>query len=79
MGKGKPRHNPDKPQNNLGVQCGFAEFIPSFNFDGQYTVIYCRRGYSTKNCHGNPHKCKKAWYRWQACRSDKRKIIDGSY
>jgi hypothetical protein len=79
MGKGKLRHDPDKPQNKLGAECQFAEFIPSCNFDGRYTVIYCMRGHSTKHCQGNPHKCKEAWYRWQACRSDRRKNIDGAY
>lgn len=79
MGKGKPRHNLDKPQNKLGKQCRFAEFIPSFPKDGQDVHIYCMAHYSTEYCKGNPHICKKAWYRSQARRSDRRKNLDGTY
>lgn len=79
MGKGKPRHDPEKPQNKLGTTCQYAEFIPSFPKDGQDVYIYCRMHYSTGFCQGNPHKCKKAWYKSQARRSDRRKNIDGTY
>ena len=73
MGKGKPRHNPDKPQNKLGALCSWAETYP------HTTYIYCERGYSAQFCKGNPHLCKKAWYRSQARRSDRRKNLDGTY
>lgn len=79
MGKGKPRHNPDKPQNKAGNRCGFAEQIPSFPKEGQDVYIYCEAGFDANFCKGNPHLCTKVWYRRQAGRSDKRKKLDGSY
>jgi hypothetical protein len=78
MGKNKPRHNPDKPQNEMGTWCGWAEHIP--RGDGTF-IIHCERGYDelTKFCKGNPHLCKKARYQNLAQRSDRRKNIDNSY
>lgn len=76
MGKGKPRHNPDKRQNQMGTWCGFAEDIPMK--DGS-VYIRCELGYDASFCKANPHKCKKAWYRSQARRSDRRKNLDGTY
>lgn len=73
MGKGKPRHDPDKPQNKLGKWCRFAEDYPHTDY------IYCEAGYDARFCKGNPHLCTKAWYRNQAQRSDRRKNIDGTY
>ena len=73
MSKGKPRHNPDKPQNKIGNWCRFAEDFPNTDY------IYCEAGYDASFCKGNPHKCKKAWYRSQSRRSDRRKNIDGTY
>ena len=73
MGKGKPRHDPEKPQNKIGTWCRFAESYPHTDY------IYCEAGYSTRYCQGNPHKCKKAWYHSQARRSDRRKNLDGTY
>lgn len=68
MSKGKPRHNPDKPQNKMGTWCRFAEQIPSFPKDGQDAYIHCEAGFDghTGVCKGNPHKCKKAEYAAQA-------------
>lgn len=79
MGKGKPRHNPDKTQNKLGTVCRFAEFIPSFPKSGQTVHVHCMAGHSAKDCQGNPHRCSSAWYRWQACRSNRRKNLDEIY
>lgn len=79
MAKGKPRHNPDKPQNKMGTWCRHAEAIPSFPKEGQEVYIYCELGYNAQFCKGNPHKCKKTQYRDAATRSDRRKIIDGAY
>lgn len=73
MGKGKPRHNPDKPQNKLGKMCGWAETYPHTDY------IYCEHGYNAEFCKGDPHLCKKAWYRSQASRSNRRKNLDGTY
>lgn len=70
MGKGKPRHNPDKPQNNLGKLCKWAETYPHTDY------IYCERGYSAYYCKGDPHKCNKAWFKSLARRSDKQKNLD---
>lgn len=78
MGKGKPRHDPNKRQHHseYGGWCGWAEDIP--RPDGSI-YIYCEHGYDASFCKGNPHLCKKAWYRSQARRSDRRKNIDGTY
>lgn len=75
MGKGKPRHNPDKNANREGTTCRFCELIPSPNG----TIYYCELGYSSRLCKGNRYKCKKAWYASLARRSDRRKNIDGTY
>ena len=42
MGKNKPRHNPDKPQNKTGGECYYYE-----GYDGNY---WCERGYNTTKC-----------------------------
>lgn len=76
MSKGKPRHNPDKRQNKMGTWCHFAEDIPTID---NPNYIYCEAGYNASFCQGNPHKCKKAWYRSLARRSDRRKNLDGTY
>ena len=79
MGKGKPRHNPDKPQNKRGTTCRFAEMIPSFPKEGQHVYIHCEAGHDATFCKGNPHMCKKAQYRNMAGQSDRRKNLDGIY
>ena len=76
MGKGKPRHDPEKRQNKLGNWCRFAENIPH---EDNPDYIYCEAHYDARFCKGNPHMCKKAWYRSLARRSDRRKNIDGGY
>lgn len=73
MSKGKPRHDPDKPQNKLGQWCRFAESYPHTDY------IYCMAGHDARFCKGNRHLCMKALYRSQARRSDRRKNLDGTY
>lgn len=60
MGKGKARHNPDKPQNNYGKYCQA--------YDG-YT---CHGGdcNDIRECKGNRHNCVKAFYHRAASRSN---------
>lgn len=65
MSKGKPRHNPDKPQNKIGDTCYYYE-----GFKGEY---WCEHGYDITKCQGNPHNCKKVQYQILASRSDKQK------
>lgn len=65
--KRKTRHNPDKPQNNYGDWCQYAE-----EHNGHIT---CECGYGdTKICKGNRHNCVKTDYHKQAVLSDKQKI-----
>lgn len=67
MGKNKPRHNPDKNQNNYGDWCQWAEEYA----DGS---IYCEGGYGDgKICHGNRHNCIKTKYHRLASLSDNQK------
>lgn len=77
MGKGKPRHNPDKPQNKIGAVCPwYEEFKDS---SGEVIVKNCEGWMSTKAaeiCGGNPHNCIKVKYRYLAARSDKQKNND---
>lgn len=68
LGKGKPRRDPNKPQNKYGSTChlynkecgGWCEFHIG----------------DTKVCKGNRHNCVKTIYRRAASRSDKRKLHD---
>lgn len=57
MGKNKPRHNPDKPQNNKSFPC------PYFESDNKGNK-WCEGGFSRAayTCEGNPHNCVKAQY-----------------
>lgn len=75
MGKGKPRHDPNKRQHHSNG-CMFAERIPHKD---NPDYVYCEAWHDATFCKGNPHLCKKAWYRSQARRSDRRKNIDGTY
>lgn len=67
MGKGKPRHNPNKPQNKYGNVC------KCYLSDGGYYCPTFRK--SMKDiidiCHLNPHNCSKVKYR--LCASAKNK------
>ena len=69
----KLRLNLQKKPYKIGTWCKFAEDYPNTDY------VYCEAGYDSTFCKGNPHKCKKAWYRSQARRSDRRKNIDGTY
>ena len=78
MGKGKPRHNPNKPQNKLAlynrhngkVWCQLCEALK----DG---TLICEMGHGDANvCKGNPYNCVKTVYHRAASRSDARKIYD---
>ena len=66
MGKGKPRHNPDKPQNKMG---GFCTRYETYSF---CNTPYCEGGNcdDAKKCKGNPHNCVKTFYARLASRSD---------
>jgi hypothetical protein len=61
MGKGKPRHNPDKPANKKGSHCPMYEII-----DGLSRPI-CESGPDCiLKCGGNPHNCIKVKYQTDA-------------
>jgi hypothetical protein len=65
MGKGKPRHNPDKKQNKYGSWCNYCD-----DYNGH---LLCEQGEDAKICKGNPHNCVKIKYHILASRSDKQK------
>lgn len=70
MGKGKPRHNPEKKQNKYGFWCQACDKIGN--------VLTCEM-YGTRAaqiCKGNPHNCVKVKYHKEATKSDIRKIND---
>lgn len=69
MGKGKPRHNPNKPANLMGKHCPRYEEIPT----DKGVIYYCHGGAynDAKKCNGNPHNCVKTLYARAASRSDK--------
>ena len=53
MGKGKPRHNPNKRANQRGGWCSHCE-----DYNGELWCNYeGKRG--TAICKGNPHNCMK--------------------
>lgn len=67
MGKGKPRHNPDKKQNNYGSWCQYAELVgDKICCEGSYIYV--------DKCNSNPHNCIKNKYKNLASRSDKQKL-----
>lgn len=58
MGKNKPRHNPNKQQNQYGDWCPYADEIKG--------KIYCEGGGTyedTLTCKGNRHNCVKVKYK----------------
>lgn len=74
MGKGKPRHDPNKRQNRIGSVCPWYEEIK--DKDGKIILRNCEAYLSSKVieiCKGNPHNCIKVKYRYLAARSDKQK------
>ena len=77
MGKGKPRHNSDKPQNKYGARCGILEEIPQPDGSVQ---LHCDCFGSTaadvKVCKGNRHNCIKTLFHREASKSNARKNND---
>ena len=65
MGKGKPRHNPNKPQNKYGAKCPMLEAITQS--DGT-SYVHCECGTLTdvKVCKGNKHNCVKTYLHREA-------------
>lgn len=77
MGKGKPRHNPDKPQNKYGSFCPMVEEISGP--DGIHLHCECGGKYSAQDvkvCKGNRHNCVKTYLHREASKSDVQKIND---
>jgi hypothetical protein len=66
LSKGKPRHNPNKPQNKYGDWCSYCDEV-----NGK---LYCEQGKDANICKGNPHNCIKVLYKIAASRSDTQKI-----
>lgn len=67
MGKNKQRHNLNKPQNQYGNWCSYAEKLK----DGSLT---CECGYGDANiCKGDRHNCIKTKYHKLASMSDRQK------
>jgi len=67
MGKGKPRHDPNKPQNRIGKYCSYYEYVNENSC--------CENSFiaDVSICKGNPHNCVKVKYKKLACRSDRQK------
>lgn len=68
MGKGKPRHNPNKPQNKTGKWCSY--------YEGYDDIHWCELGYDITKCNGILHNCCKVKYQILASRSDTQKNND---
>lgn len=68
MAKGKPRHNPDKPQNIYGRWCPYYE-----EYSNGTASCECGHG-NMEVCKGNKHNCIKIKYKNLACRSDEKKL-----
>lgn len=71
MGKGKPRRDPNKKQNNYGNWCSACDEI-----DGKLYCEAMQGTNATKIYKGNPHNCVKVKYHKEATKSDIRKIND---
>jgi hypothetical protein len=56
MGQGRPRHNPDKKQNNYGKWCSYHEEDSKGNQS-------CEAGILSPTCNGNRHNCVKEKYK----------------
>lgn len=57
MGKGKPRHDPNKVQNQLGEICPYYEYTNG--------SPCCENSFvaDVSICKGNPHNCVKVKYK----------------
>ncbi len=62
MGKGKPRHNPDKPANKRGKHCPEYETMG----DKCWCVAHPEIEGKKLKCGGNRHNCVKVDYQKQA-------------
>ena len=62
MGKGKPRHNPEKPQNKAASDssCMYWDILSDGRCVCELNLMW------DKYCDGNPHKCKKAELKYYA-------------
>ena len=64
---GKPRHNPDKPQNKYGSKCQWADEV-----NGEIICEWPWKSEDSKEvikiCKGNAHNCCKFKYRRLAAR-----------
>jgi len=66
MGKDKPRHDPDKPQNRIGSWCSYCDELLG-------SGLTCEADGDADVCKGNPHNCVKTKYHRMASMSDKQK------
>ena len=57
MGKGKPRHDPNKRANQRGSFCSHCETSGGINGDVMYCIYDGTRAINI--CKGNPHNCMK--------------------
>jgi len=71
MSKGKPRHNPNKPENLKGDWCGACDVIS--DDEGNVLDMNCEYGENTHIFLGNPHNCLKTELTKLASLSDKQK------
>lgn len=63
MSKGKPRHDPNKPQNNKPLICPYYE-----TYSWMPGVANCEGGETNAAyiCKGNPHNCIKTYLHKEA-------------
>ncbi len=78
MGKGKPRHNPNKYQNKYGGRCPLFESFTPDSKNGAISLVHCECGSieDAKVCKGNKHNCVKTYLHREASKSDAQKIND---
>lgn len=62
MGKGKPRHNPDKPANKYGKRCPYWEEYINGTAGCEGSALSEKQ----LKCNGNRHNCVKVDYHKQA-------------
>ena len=74
MGKDKPRHNPDKPQNNYGgdYECpNYDTYSDGREFCHDHFNIWWKHTNGELICKGNLHNCDKMKRKFLASLSDK--------
>ena len=71
MGKGKPRHNPEKPQNTWGKHCQHADDSKA----GEHCDLVLDWGVTDDNgkllCKGNRHYCLSQQLKFKASIKEK--------